>query len=143
MSKITNQEVKDRIIDKLKNKGLSVNQVSTEFGISRNTIYGWLGKKTVGDPSILEISRLRKEDNELKQIIGGLSLSTWSVGKKITRARSMIHMKKSVLAKKLGLARSTLYYKSKKKENDERDRTLIEEVMIGNQSYGHIHDHSD
>ena len=52
-------------------------------------------------------------------------------------------MKKSVLAKKLGLARSTLYYKSKKKENDERDRTLIEEVMIGNQSYGHIHDHSD
>ena len=46
-------------------------------------------------------------------------------------------MKKSVLAKKLGLARSTLYYKSRKKENDERNRTLIEEVMIGNQSYGH------
>lgn len=44
---------------------------------------------------------------------------------------------KTLLAKKLGLARSTLYYKSKKKETDEIARTLIEEVMIGNPSYGH------
>lgn len=44
---------------------------------------------------------------------------------------------KTLLAKRLGLARSTLYYKSKKKEADEIARTLIEEVMIGNPSYGH------
>lgn len=45
--------------------------------------------------------------------------------------------KKSVLAKRLGIARSTLYYKSKKKDADEEARTLIEEVMIGNPAYGH------
>ena len=44
---------------------------------------------------------------------------------------------KSTLAKRLGLARSTLYYKSKKKDADEEARTLIEEVMIGNPAYGH------
>ena len=44
---------------------------------------------------------------------------------------------KSILAKRLGIARSTLYYKSKKKDADEEARTLIEEVMIGNSAYGH------
>ena len=46
-------------------------------------------------------------------------------------------LNKSELAVKLGLARSTLYYKSKKKESDERDKELIMEVMDSNQSYGH------
>src|SRR3989344_4378947 len=44
---------------------------------------------------------------------------------------------KSTLAKRLGIARSTLYYKSKKTEVDEGSRTLIEEVLIGNPAYGH------
>jgi transposase InsO family protein len=44
---------------------------------------------------------------------------------------------KSTLAKRLGIARSTLYYKSKKKDEDETARTLIEEVMMSNPAYGH------
>ncbi len=44
---------------------------------------------------------------------------------------------KSTLAKRLGIARSTLYYQSKKTETDEAARTLIEEVMISNPAYGH------
>lgn len=44
---------------------------------------------------------------------------------------------KTLLASKLGIARSTLYYRSKKKKPDERDRVSIEEVMAGNPSYGH------
>lgn len=48
-----------------------------------------------------------------------------------------MNLPKTVLAKRLGLARSTLYYKSKKKGSDEIARTLIEEAMISNGSYGH------
>jgi len=44
---------------------------------------------------------------------------------------------KSTLAKRLGIARSTLYYTSKKTAPDEEARTLIEEVIIGNPAYGH------
>lgn len=62
--------------------------------------------------------------------------STRREGKKIARARTM-NLPKTVLAKRLGLARSTLYYKSKKQDADEEARTLIEEVMIGNPAYGH------
>jgi len=46
-------------------------------------------------------------------------------------------LNKSELAVKLGLARSTLYYKSRKKERDEADKKIILEVMDSNPSYGH------
>jgi|SRR3989338_6379266 len=49
----------------------------------------------------------------------------------------MSQFKKTVLAEKLGLARSTLYYHSRLKEKDDRVRPLIEEVMASNPSYGH------
>ena len=44
---------------------------------------------------------------------------------------------KSLISQKLGIARSTLYYKSKKDEQDEKDKKLILEVMDSNASYGH------
>jgi len=46
-------------------------------------------------------------------------------------------LNKSRLAKKLGVCRSTLYYRSKKLIQDEQDKQLIEEVMLSNPSYGH------
>lgn len=76
MAKFTNQDLKNRIIDKLKSEGLSVTQASTEFGISKTTIYGWLRGKATGDPSILEMARLRRENKELKEIIGAFTLDT-------------------------------------------------------------------
>lgn len=49
----------------------------------------------------------------------------------------MPQLKKTVLAKKLGLARSTLYYRSKKRAADEVAKLLVEEVLASNPSYGH------
>ena len=76
MANIVDQELKGRIIDKLKSEGLSVVEASREFGLSRNTIYGWLRKKAGGDPRALEVARLRRENNDLKQIIGAFTLDT-------------------------------------------------------------------
>ena len=76
MAKQTDQNLKNRIIDKLKSEGLTVTAASNEFGIPVNTIYGWLRKKAGGDPSTLEISRLRRENKELKEIIGTLALDS-------------------------------------------------------------------
>lgn len=44
---------------------------------------------------------------------------------------------KNKLANKLGIARSTLYYRSKKKTADERIKLEIVEVMESNPAYGH------
>lgn len=46
-------------------------------------------------------------------------------------------LNKSELAKKLGIGRTTIYYKSKKRIKDELDKELIEEIMSSNPSYGH------
>lgn len=74
MSKRINEETKQKIINKIRDEGLSVPKVASEFGISPNAIYNWIGTKAKGEPSILEISKLKKENAELKIIIGGLTL---------------------------------------------------------------------
>jgi transposase-like protein len=74
MSKRISEEIKRKIIERIRNEGLSVPKASEEFGISRNSIYHWIGAKAKGEPSILEIAKLKKENAELRQIIGGLTL---------------------------------------------------------------------
>lgn len=74
MSKRINEEIKHKIIERIRNEGLSVPKASLEFGISKNAIYRWIGAKAKGEPTILEMSKLKKENAELKQIIGGLTL---------------------------------------------------------------------
>lgn len=46
-------------------------------------------------------------------------------------------IQKKALAKKLGIARSTLYYKSKKRIEDERIKKEITEIMESNPAYGY------
>lgn len=74
MAKQIDQNLKGRIIDKLKSEGMTVTQASNEFGVPVNTIYGWLRKKAIGDPGVLEMARLRRENKELKEIIGSFAL---------------------------------------------------------------------
>ena len=75
MRKQIDQNIKNKIIEKIKAEGLKVADVAQEFGINPNTIYGWFKAENSSNPSVLEVARLRRENNELKQIIGGLTLS--------------------------------------------------------------------
>lgn len=85
----------------------------------------------------MELSRLRRENAELKQIIGGIMLDS-ERGKKIARARNMpAKMNKSKLARRLGIARSSIYYQSKRRRADEKCKALISGIMDSNPSYGH------
>ena len=74
MGKRFTQEERDEVLLAIKN-GTSVVDASTEFGVSTHTIYKWLkGQVDNTGTSSLEISRLRRENAELKEIIGELSL---------------------------------------------------------------------
>ncbi len=87
MSQATDHNIKNRIIDKLKAEGLTVSQAANEFGIAKTTIYGWLRTKATGDPSALEVAKLRRENKELKEIIGAFALDTERRKKKSLRRR--------------------------------------------------------
>lgn len=75
MAKKINQEIKDKIADKIKSDGLSVAQAAKEFGINSNTVYGWLGKGKIGSDT-LELSKLRRENQQLKIIIAEVMLDS-------------------------------------------------------------------
>lgn len=68
------KEIKEEIISKLKHGGLSVNDAATQYGISNRTIYAWLGTKAKGFVSLLEHNKLKRENEQLKQIIGDLTI---------------------------------------------------------------------
>lgn len=67
-------EVKQDIVRRIKEGGIPVAQAAQEHGIHPSTIYDWLGLSTEGTPSFGELAKLRKENKELLEIIGELTV---------------------------------------------------------------------
>jgi transposase-like protein len=76
------KEVKDQILKRIRDEGIPVSQAASEHGLSTKTIYNWLGKGVTTGPSILEVSRLRRENQALKELIGQITLEMSVVKKK-------------------------------------------------------------
>lgn len=74
-------EVKNEIIAKVKS-GEKVAALSKQYGVSEQTIYSWLKQKVEGNVSVLEHNKLKKENEQLKQIIGVLTLELEKTKKK-------------------------------------------------------------
>lgn len=66
-------ETKREVLDKVKN-GTSVLDAAKQYAISSKTIYTWLQNETRPAISILEYNRLKRENEELKRIIGLITL---------------------------------------------------------------------
>ncbi len=73
MFKPIKKEIREQIIFRVKNEGAPVSQVAEEHGISVKTIYSWLAREAEKIPSIIEVNRLKKENQRLYQIIGKLT----------------------------------------------------------------------
>lgn len=65
------REVKEEILAKIK-AGEKVADVGSKYGVSDRTIYLWLRKGVEEEVSISAYRRLKKENHELKAIIGAL-----------------------------------------------------------------------
>jgi len=70
----TSKEVKEQIISRIKNNGVSVAQAAEDAGVSTVSIYNWLGTKAQGTVSLLEHNKVKKENQQLKEIIGELTI---------------------------------------------------------------------
>jgi len=64
---------KEEILLKIKN-GEKVMALASQYGISSKTIYGWLRKEVAPNISLMEVNRLKRENDELKRIIGIITL---------------------------------------------------------------------
>lgn len=75
-------ELKEQIINRIKNDGITVNQAAKDHGISENTIYAWLSRKVEGQPTLAEIVRLKRENAQLLQLVGEITLKLSETQKK-------------------------------------------------------------
>lgn len=76
------KEVKDQIIKRIKEDGISVTQAAEEHGISTATIYGWLTKGVSKNPSWLEFAKLKKENKALLELVGEITMKLSAAQKK-------------------------------------------------------------
>ena len=79
-----NKEVKEEILAKVK-AGEPANTVAQNYGISPKTIYGWLRWNTVKGVSWLDYAKIKRENQQLKEIIGVLTLEVAKSKKKTSR----------------------------------------------------------
>ncbi|HEY4487557.1 MAG TPA: transposase [Candidatus Paceibacterota bacterium] len=75
-------DVREQIINRIKNDGVSVGAAAKEHGISEATIYGWISKKVEGQPTLSEIIRLKKENQQLLMLVGEMTLKLSETQKK-------------------------------------------------------------
>lgn len=66
------KEIKEEILTKVK-EGKTVTEVAAQFGVSTKTIYTWLSNRATGEPSTLELVKLRKENQELYLLVGRIT----------------------------------------------------------------------
>lgn len=68
------QSTKEALLQEIKD-GLKVSEAAGKYGISDKTIYKWLKAQSDNTgTSSLEIAKLRKENQELKELIGIFAL---------------------------------------------------------------------
>lgn len=75
------KEIREEVLGKAR-AGEKVAELAQQYGISTKTIYGWLTSDTGEEViSVLKHNKLKRENEELKRIIGKLTLDM-SWGKK-------------------------------------------------------------
>jgi len=74
-------DLKEQVLNRIKNDGISVSQAASDHGISNRTIYGWLKQGTESGPTLNEV-KLNKEVKELHTLIGELTVRLSQAQKK-------------------------------------------------------------
>lgn len=79
--KVIPSEIKTEILAKVKSGG-RVMDLAKQYGVSDKSIYTWLHKDTSEEViSVVKYNKLKRENEELKRLVGELTLGM-SLGKK-------------------------------------------------------------
>lgn len=69
MFKAVPKDIKEEVLGKVK-AGQKVVVLASQYGISTKTIYTWLSRMVAPPVSLLKYQQLKRENEELKRIIG-------------------------------------------------------------------------
>ena len=75
MFKSIPKEIRDQILSRIKNDGVTANQAANDAGISPKTVYGWLSRESKAtNCDQMELARIKRERQGLYEIIGKLTV---------------------------------------------------------------------
>ncbi len=135
MFKRISKEIKDEILGKVAEGKFSVPKLAEQYAISDKTIYSWLRNSTDGaNISAVEFNKLRRENDELKRIIGIVTLQMER--EKKGKAGPLADNKK-LIATAIGINRKNVYFKNIEVDPDLEVKNQIEACQVDNPSYGH------
>ena len=63
-------ELREQIIHRIRTEGVSAAQAAKEHGVSTPTVYAWLRRSTTLPSNILQMNKLKRENEELKRLLG-------------------------------------------------------------------------
>ena len=75
-------EVKEQIIKRIKDDGISVADAAREHGIHEATIYKWFRGEVSSQPTLRELTKLQKENKMLMELVGELTVKLSCAQKK-------------------------------------------------------------
>ena len=76
------KQLKDQILDRVTNQGVSVMTAAREHGVSDKTIYVWLRNSADTTPTVVANRKLKKQVDELLLLVGHLSVEVSKLKKK-------------------------------------------------------------
>ena len=72
--KVVAKEIREQVIRRIKQEGVSVGVAAADAGVSTKTVYNWLSRGVTKEPGILEINRLKRENRFLVSLVGKLTM---------------------------------------------------------------------
>jgi transposase len=76
MFKTIPKEIRDQVLSRVKNDGITANQAANDAGISPKTVYGWLSRESkTTNCDQLALARVKRERQGLYEIIGKLTVA--------------------------------------------------------------------
>ncbi len=75
-------DIREQIINRIKNEGITLVEAGRDHGVAPSTISGWLSKKVNGAVTLGQYAKLKRENEELKRLLGELTLEKTRAQKK-------------------------------------------------------------
>lgn len=74
MFKAIPKEIREQVLTRIKNDGVTVADAARDAGISDKTVYGWLAQKSrATDCNLIEMNKLKRENQALQALVGKLT----------------------------------------------------------------------
>jgi len=136
---------KQEIIKCVTDKGERAVDLAREYKVDPKIIYNLLKTKANQHQAVLELAKLKQENEALISIIGQLVADS-KIGKKRNKrevivdyfsSSSSAQVSKSAACAKAAVSRNSLYYKPKLPQKDLLLKQQIEAVLLEHKSYGH------